>query len=467
MKPWEKYAKTDAKPWEKHGNKVDPKASIKRRSEFLTRPKAFDFETMVNNIYPSGKQLLEDITYPIRHPVDFAEGVTNLAKGGYEKFTPGVQEHEKYIDGVGDFYAKRYGSLENTKQTLMNDPAGLFSDAISVASLGGGLLGKVPGIVGKTGKKVSKASMAVDPVNAAFNIAKHGVGLITPKNLPASMYENVAKLSYHLDKPKKHLSRDATDFMLDNQIPPTDKGFAKFEGLKFDTGNLIDQLIEESKVIGTPVPASRLLAGLDDLRKDLGSDLRADGIGNLDKINNQAEKLTLNQQRLGRDSYSIYELQELKKNLYKDVSADAYLDKGKELTPENQTKKNIAHQAMSEIEKQIPEIHDANALYGQLMDYRYPLMKSAQRVERNNRFSMGGDIKTSAAGSAFGKWGARVMAAYNVLDNPKSRANLALWLHKIKSQGLLNNVTENNLPSFAARRGLLELNQNINDQPKP
>lgn len=103
------------------------------------------------------------------------EAVGKLAAGGVEKLIPGEQEHEKQFDGVTQYFADRYGSLENAKKTLINDPVGLALDLASLFS-GGGALVKGAGLAAKSealakaGGVIQKAGAAIDPVRATAKV---------------------------------------------------------------------------------------------------------------------------------------------------------------------------------------------------------------------------------------------------------------------------------------------------------
>ena len=94
----------------------------------------------MSNLPGSAAQFVDDITYPFRHPIDTAGALVDLGQGVYEKVMPGDQgyatEAEMATD-VGQFFADRYGGVENIKRTVAEDPVGSLADIASVLTGGG------------------------------------------------------------------------------------------------------------------------------------------------------------------------------------------------------------------------------------------------------------------------------------------------------------------------------------------
>jgi hypothetical protein len=105
---------------------------------------------------------------PFIHPVDTAMALKNLGHGVLQKtgILPGT-EHEKYADAVGQFFADRYGGIENVKHTLATDPVGVAADLSALLTGGGTAAARAPGIFGEVANVVSKAGRLIDPIEAA------------------------------------------------------------------------------------------------------------------------------------------------------------------------------------------------------------------------------------------------------------------------------------------------------------
>lgn len=151
----------------------------------------------LSNIPKSGAEFAGNIYQAVRHPIDTAGNILDVAAGGLRKAMPqsvvnfmdrvdpnaasGVDAQNK-AEAVGGFFKDRYGSEEGIKQTIANDPVGLLSDLAAVASGGGVIAGKLPGIAGKAGKAASSVGRAIDPLNMAVKglspiASASGIGL--------------------------------------------------------------------------------------------------------------------------------------------------------------------------------------------------------------------------------------------------------------------------------------------------
>lgn len=136
----------------------------------------------LSNIPKSGAEFAGNIYQAVRHPIDTAGNILDVAAGGLRKAMPqsvvdfmdridpnaasGV-EAQKKAEAVGGFFKDRYGSEEGVKQTIANDPVGLLSDLAAVASGGGAIAAKLPGMAGKAGNVASSVGRAIDPLNMA------------------------------------------------------------------------------------------------------------------------------------------------------------------------------------------------------------------------------------------------------------------------------------------------------------
>ena len=128
----------------------------------------------VGTLKRSGSEFIGGIAQSIGHPIDTLKSLDRLVKGAIDKAIPGTQPNEATFDAVVDFYKDRYGGIEQTKKTLLQDPIGAAADLSMFMTGGAGLITKV----GKTariaklanlGKKLTKAGRIIDPVNIAAN----------------------------------------------------------------------------------------------------------------------------------------------------------------------------------------------------------------------------------------------------------------------------------------------------------
>lgn len=169
VKPWEKYAApasadTPDGPWAKYGA---PAAAPAPQGPQEAMSAADVLSGAVSNFLPSAGQFAKDLVQPVLHPIDTANAIGDIAGGVAAK--AGIGDHDQgAADAVGQFFAQRYGGIENVKRTMAQDPVGFLSDLATVFS-GGAVAGaKAGGIVGKVASVAGKAADIIDPaMNAA------------------------------------------------------------------------------------------------------------------------------------------------------------------------------------------------------------------------------------------------------------------------------------------------------------
>jgi hypothetical protein len=130
----------------------------------------------VSNLPSSAAKFASDVAQPILHPIETGKALGNVVAGGVEKLIPGEQEHEPYANAVGQFFANRYGGLENFKRTMAEDPVGFLADLSVVMTGGGAAAARMPALAGQVGKAVGTVGRAVDPINAVGKAVK-GTGI--------------------------------------------------------------------------------------------------------------------------------------------------------------------------------------------------------------------------------------------------------------------------------------------------
>lgn len=127
----------------------------------------------IKNIPGSALDAATNMVQPIIHPIETVENVGKIGQGVLQKL--GIMsgdDHAKYADAVGKFFADRYGSWENVKKTFKTDPVGALMDASAALSLGGTAAGRAPGVIGEVGNVVKSVGQTVDPLNAVAAAVK-------------------------------------------------------------------------------------------------------------------------------------------------------------------------------------------------------------------------------------------------------------------------------------------------------
>jgi hypothetical protein len=147
------------------------------------------------NFVPSAAQLGKDVFNMVRHPVETATSIGNLAVGGVQKLIPGEQEKEKYANAMGQFLSERYGGEDEFKRTLATDPVGFLADlsafvtggagavrgaaaGVAKAAATGGAVARTATTVGHGAEAVANAAKYLDPIYVAGKIPAAAVSTV-------------------------------------------------------------------------------------------------------------------------------------------------------------------------------------------------------------------------------------------------------------------------------------------------
>lgn len=95
---------------------------------------------------------------------DMMQGATKAGVSGLAK-------------GAKEYFANRYGGLNEIGETLYKDPFGVAADASTVLSLGGAGAARLPGTAGRVGASLARAGAAIDPIAQV----SRGVTAATPR----------------------------------------------------------------------------------------------------------------------------------------------------------------------------------------------------------------------------------------------------------------------------------------------
>jgi hypothetical protein len=122
------------------------------------------------NAPASAARFARDVVEPFLSPVDTAKAVVNLGSSVLGKI--GVTDSDPTLaNQVGNYFANRYGSVDNAMRTFAEDPVGMASDAAGLLTGGGAIAAKVPRLARLAGA-LEKTGRAVDPLNIAAKGAK-------------------------------------------------------------------------------------------------------------------------------------------------------------------------------------------------------------------------------------------------------------------------------------------------------
>jgi hypothetical protein len=203
---------------------IDPALAQKRRELLLGQKKQQEDQTrgdaarggsdsswgdLPGHILPSLGNMAKGIGSAIIHPIKTIDAVTNAAAGGLEKGAQAIidripvlkkfqnrnvpegapendikDKNTATFDAVTQFFKDRYGSLDNAKKTMINDPAGFALDLSTLFSGGSAALGgaskvaetagaaRAAEVLGKVSDVAETASRVTDPVLGATKAAE-------------------------------------------------------------------------------------------------------------------------------------------------------------------------------------------------------------------------------------------------------------------------------------------------------
>lgn len=158
-------------------NVTQEQAQERANKEFASvgsEPSKIGVGTMLSgamfNAPSSAVQFAKDIAQPILHPYDTAESALKLGLSALNKIGIGNAD-PALANQVGQYFANRYGGVDNAMRTFSEDPFGMLSDAAALLKGGGSLAGKIPKM-GRIAGAVASTGAAVDPFNIASKTAK-------------------------------------------------------------------------------------------------------------------------------------------------------------------------------------------------------------------------------------------------------------------------------------------------------
>lgn len=180
---------------------------LKRRKERETQPPDISTGSMLTQAFfnapASAAQFARDVVQPIVAPVETAKAIVNLGNSVLGK--AGITDADPTLaNQVGEYFANRYGGVNNAMQTFATDPVGMASDIAGLLTGGGTVIAKLPGRAAKIGKVLEATGRTVDPLNVTAKTAKltgkvaaGGLGFTTGTGIRA--VEEAAKAGYKGD----------------------------------------------------------------------------------------------------------------------------------------------------------------------------------------------------------------------------------------------------------------------------
>lgn len=149
-------------------------AMLQRRKARAAEPPPISAFSMGSQAFfnapASAYQFAKDVVQPFISPIETGKAIVNLGSSVLGK--AGITDADPELaNQVGEYFANRYGGVNNAMQTFATDPVGMVSDVAGLLTGGGAIASKLPKIA-KAGKIVETVGRAVDPLNLATKSAQ-------------------------------------------------------------------------------------------------------------------------------------------------------------------------------------------------------------------------------------------------------------------------------------------------------
>lgn len=431
-------------------------------------PYDFSAKEMIQNIPGSLYQEGQDIAYAITNPGETLGSLGNLIHGAIQKLDPtGITGNDKiqFVNALGQHYAEKYGSFNRFKRELEQNPAGVMADMSMFLSGGAGTVrlganltkkgasglnkginavtGETSSRVGKVGKTAmdvenvakttQKVAASIDPFNLTLNVPGTILGQtarFTPgldaKNWGVNLYEKALKPSTTLSQQQR---RKVSQTAVDNKIPLTPKGTEILQNRINQLNEKVSNLIDFADSNNTKIPTSYVFKYMDEVKKNVGGFRieAAEDLAEVAKIESNFQKWI---KKIGKDEYiTPKELQEFKIDIADKI--DWKKSTLRSTPTEEKVFKQMNRGAREGIAETIPEISPLNAELSDLLNLQPILERGVNRIGNRDIFGIGGGIKATGGRAVAGDVGAAVGAGAGVLDFPRVKSGLGIYLNEI------------------------------------
>jgi len=243
----------------------------------------------VTNIPSSALQYGKDIFTAVTDPIGTAKSIGELGLGIIQLAIPGEQANEQQAKAVGQYFANRYGGMENLKRTIATDPVGFLGDASVLLTGGASIAGKVGGLK-EVAEAAKKAGQVIDPL--ALPTKAVGKGLSSGLGLTTGVGKDAIQEAYRVGAAGGKQAKEFTETMrqksaLEDIVSEAKKGVSEMAGKrKAEYLRSMEGIKASKKEINfTPI-----LKKVDDIRKSFEFEgqttLDAGGLKKLQEVEN-------------------------------------------------------------------------------------------------------------------------------------------------------------------------------------
>tara|TARA_R100001443_G_scaffold108702_2_gene119493 strand:+ start:984 stop:2585 length:1602 start_codon:yes stop_codon:yes gene_type:complete len=452
-------------------------------------PVDFDIGTMVSNIPSSLYNVAADTAQAVMNPIDTAYAIGNLAKSGIhnaaqelnefvgpeatlamnrfgnaiglDRRPETLEELQGYqIEGQGEGEAfagaldERYGSLDNAKRSLMEDPAGVMLDVASLATgAGAGVRAglKNRGKDTQIADSVMNAGSGLAPLSGSVRAPVGALEQVMGQPISRKLYQSAMKPSTTLPEAERARLLDAG---IEVGATPTKRSVDKVQRKKEKLGAAIGEAEGALTQKDVEIPASKLFTYVDEVERDFVP-LSPNAKNNMNKIDKVVEDM-MDGIFFAGGRLTPQDVAKIKRNIYKTVSYDKKLGDNRKIDDvQEATLKAIAKAAREQLEMLDPELAQLNAAYGNVSEVQRKIQNpAAARVGNRDLIGIGAPIKAAAGAATGGGPGAVLGALQGIIDAPTIKSNLAIGANRIGN--VLRDSTFQKLELAAGQGGRLE-----------
>lgn len=382
-----------------------------------------------------------------------------LALGIVDSVLPGEQGNEQYAQALGQYFAQRYGGLDNIMETFYQDPVGFVDDAATVLTAGGTAatkIGKLSGVgkLASVGQDISRIGNAIEPLT----LASKGMGMAGGKLAGAINKDKIGNRLIEMgqDYSKRGYGQPVTMSKFEKRFRPASKVISEYGLYGKNTDKLINKIDEIQTMFDDIAVRSGRTISSNDLLELISSkidELRSSGYTEDVTVAKQIEDKVMSLIEAGKitDNNPVDILTELRRG-FDERNKTWALDPA--LKNSNQTMRDLLQgsirQATSDLKA--PNGEDLKQLGGRLNElYSFqPIMEqAAMRGTTSRPFSLGRMATTGVGGMLGGLKGAAI--AYGADALSKSPA-----ADRIISGGLIktgNSIKNGKMPKVSVPYG--------------
>lgn len=425
-----------------------------------TAPAAADHSIggFLSNLMNSTGDFAGNVAHAVTHPVDTLAATGKVITGGMQHgleavgFPKPIEEKvtgkstTPEFDAFKQHLADRYGSFDNTAETMYKDPAGFLSD-LSTFLDGAGVVADTA----KLGKVAAIAKTGAEFTNPASLAVKVAAPMVNPlvDATKTALAKGALRGGYKVNTDTKGLGAEvsnAAGAMVDNGIQFSEKGLADLKSTLGDLQKEKDQAtLAGTQQHGQTVDPNLVIRKLQDLRKQWETQAYPkDDLRQIDAV--IADFKDRHTGPIGLD-----EAEALKEGTYRN---NRY---GNTVPPPHMAatagaEQNIAHTLMEELERQLPELKTLNPAQARMLQLEPMLMTALTKYRNSGGFlgnavqnmrgsrSLVGDTLASGLGLALshdpavaGVAGGSAAVVQALLSDPQIQSRLAIamnWAQK-------------------------------------